>query len=96
MELNGLTIEELHTQLTEKKIKPSEILDSVYKRIEEVDPKVKAYLMLTKELAYSQAKKAEDRIIKKDNVTELTGITIGLKDNMCLEGYDTRHVPRRC
>jgi aspartyl-tRNA(Asn)/glutamyl-tRNA(Gln) amidotransferase subunit A len=89
MDLNQLTIEELHGQLIEKKIKPSEILDSVYRRIEAVDPKVKAYLMLTKELAYSQAKKAEERLAKNDNVTELTGIPIGIKDNMCLDGYET-------
>ncbi|MGD0565797.1 MAG: Asp-tRNA(Asn)/Glu-tRNA(Gln) amidotransferase subunit GatA [Candidatus Goldiibacteriota bacterium] len=89
MELNSLTIEELHLKLLEKKIKPSEILDSVYSRIEAVDPKVKAYLMLTKELAYSRAKKAEERILKNDNVTELTGIPIGIKDNMCLDGYET-------
>ena len=89
MELNKQTIEQLHTQLIEKKIKPSEILDSVYKRIESIDSKVKAYLMLTKDLAYDMAKKAEDRIMKNDNVTDLTGIPIGIKDNMCLEGFDT-------
>jgi aspartyl-tRNA(Asn)/glutamyl-tRNA(Gln) amidotransferase subunit A len=89
MELYQGTIEELHKQLIEKKIKPSEILDSVYKRIDAVDPKVKAYLRLTKELAYEQAKKAEERIIKGDNVTDLTGIPIGIKDNMCLDGYET-------
>ena len=89
MELNKQTIEQLHTQLVEKKIKPSDILDSVYKRIDSVDSKVKAYLMLTKDLAYDMAKKAEERIMKNDRVTDLTGIPIGIKDNMCLEGYET-------
>jgi aspartyl-tRNA(Asn)/glutamyl-tRNA(Gln) amidotransferase subunit A len=89
MELNEQTIVGLHKQLIEKKIKPSEILDCVYKRIDSIDKNVKAYLMLTRELAYDMAKKAEDRILKNDNVTELTGIPIGIKDNMCLEGYET-------
>ena len=89
MELNKQTIEQLHTQLIEKKIKPADILDSVYKRIDSVDSKVKAYLMLTKDLAYDMAKKAEERIMKNDRVTDLTGIPIGIKDNMCLEGYET-------
>ncbi len=89
MELYQQTIEQLHKQLIEKKIKPSEILDSVYKRIDAVEPKVKAYLRLTKELAYEQAKKAEERIMSGTNVTELTGIPLGIKDNMCLEGYET-------
>ncbi|MEI7542552.1 MAG: amidase, partial [bacterium] len=89
MELNQQTIEQLHTQLIEKKIKPADILDSVYKRIDSVDAKVKAYLMLTKDLAYDMATKAEERIMKNNNVTDLTGIPIGIKDNMCLEGFNT-------
>jgi aspartyl-tRNA(Asn)/glutamyl-tRNA(Gln) amidotransferase subunit A len=89
MDLHAQTIEQLHKQLTEKKIKSTDILDSVYKRIEAVEPKVKAYLLLTKELAYDMAKKAQERIDKNDNVTELTGIPIGIKDNMVLDGYPT-------
>jgi len=89
MELFSETIESLHKQLTEKKIKPKDILDSVFKRIDSVDPKVKAYLLVTKELGYEMAKKAEDRIMKNRNVTELTGIPIGIKDNMVLDGYPT-------
>ncbi|MCE5299869.1 MAG: Asp-tRNA(Asn)/Glu-tRNA(Gln) amidotransferase subunit GatA [Spirochaetia bacterium] len=89
MELHAQTIEQLHEQLIQKTIKPSDILDSVYKRIEAVEPAVKAYLMLTKELAYAMAKSAEERIMNNDNVTEITGIPIGLKDNMCLDGYET-------
>ncbi len=89
MELFKLTIEELHKQLIEKKVKPSEILDSIYKRIESVDPKIKAYLLLTKELAYNMAKKAEEKIMKNENITELTGIPVAIKDNMCLEGVPT-------
>ncbi len=89
MELYSKTIEELHKQLIEKKIKPSDILDSIYKRIEVIDPEVKAYLLLTKELAYDMAKKAEERILKNENITEITGIPIAIKDNMCLEGIPT-------
>ncbi len=89
MELFSMTIEELHKQLIEKKIRPSDILDSIYKRIEAVDPKVKAYLLLTKELAYDMAKRAEERILKNEKVTEITGIPIAIKDNMCLEGIPT-------
>ena len=89
MELYQQTIEELHKALTEKKIKPKDILDSVYQRVDAVDHKVKAYLLVTKELAYTMAATAEDRLMKNENVTELTGIPIGLKDNMCLEGVPT-------
>ena len=86
MELYSLTIEELHKQLTEKKIKPSEILDSAYKRIDEVEPKVNGHLHLCRERAYERAKAAENRIMKNEGVTGLTGIPMGIKDNMALEG----------
>ena len=89
MELYESTIESLHSRLVKKEIKPSDILDSVYRRIEAVDPSVKAYLKITKELAYEMAGQAEERINNNDNVTDLTGIPVGLKDNMVLEGIET-------
>ncbi len=89
MELYQQTIEELSTQLKEKKIKPKDILDSVYKRIKQVDPKVKGFVSLTEDLAYKSAEAAEARLSKNQNVTELTGIPIAIKDNMVLDGYPT-------
>lgn len=89
MELYYETIENLHKMLIEKKIKPQDILDDIFKRIDVVDSKVKAYLLYTKELAYQMAKVAENKIIRNDNITELTGIPIGIKDNIVLEGIPT-------
>lgn len=89
MELHYDTIENLHKRLVKKEIKPSDILDSVFKRIESVEPKVHAYLKVTKERAYEMAKAAEERIMKNDSVTELTGIPLGIKDNMVLKGVET-------
>jgi len=89
MELYQQTIEELHTQLKEKKIKPKDILDSVYKRIKQVDSKVKGYVSLTEDLAYKSAEAAEVRLLKNENVTSLTGIPMAIKDNMVLDGYPT-------
>jgi len=89
MELYQQTIEELHTQLKEKKIKPRDILDSVYKRIKQVDPRVKGYISLTEELAYKMADAAGERLAKNENVTEITGIPLAIKDNMVLDGYAT-------
>ncbi|HPD18046.1 MAG TPA: Asp-tRNA(Asn)/Glu-tRNA(Gln) amidotransferase subunit GatA [Candidatus Goldiibacteriota bacterium] len=89
MDLHYKTIEDLHGMLKEKKIKPRDILDDVLKRTDDVDPRVKAYLLCTKELAYKMADEAERRIMKNEDVTELTGIPIGIKDNMVLEGIQT-------
>ena len=89
MELFEQGIEELGKALREKKIKPSEILDSVYKRIDAVEDRVKAHILVTKEYAYARAKEEEARLLKGEDVTPLTGIPIGIKDNMVLEGIQT-------
>ncbi|MCX8092742.1 MAG: Asp-tRNA(Asn)/Glu-tRNA(Gln) amidotransferase subunit GatA [Candidatus Goldbacteria bacterium] len=89
MELYYETIENLHSMLISKKIKPKDILDDVFKRIDTIDPKIKAYILYTKELAYKMAEEVENRIMKNENITELTGIPIGIKDNMVLEGFQT-------
>lgn len=89
MELFEQGIEELGKALKAKKIKPSEILDSVYKRIDSVEEKVKAHILVTKEYAYARAKEEEARLVKGENVTSLTGIPLGIKDNMVLEGIQT-------
>ncbi len=89
MELFEQTISFLHDKLVKKEIKPKDILDSVYKRIDAVDSKIHAYLHLMRETAYKAAQEAEERIMKNNNVTELTGIPVGIKDNMVLEGVPT-------
>lgn len=89
MELFYESIENLHNMLKGKKIKPRDILDDVFKRIDLIDTKVRAYLLHTRELAYKMASDAENSIMKNENVTELTGIPIGIKDNMVLEGIQT-------
>ncbi|HRU38836.1 MAG TPA: Asp-tRNA(Asn)/Glu-tRNA(Gln) amidotransferase subunit GatA [Candidatus Goldiibacteriota bacterium] len=89
MELYAETIESLHDRLIKKEIKASDILDSFYKRVDAVEPKVMAHLHIMRELAYSMAAAAQERIDKNDNVTMLTGIPLGIKDNMVLEGQPT-------
>lgn len=89
MELFELGIEELGKALGEKKIKPSEVLDSVYKRIDAVDGRVKAHILAIREYAYARAKEEETRLMKGIDITPLTGIPIGIKDNIVLEGIQT-------
>ncbi len=86
--LAAKTIHELHDLLVKKEIRPQEIVEDVFKRIEAVEDKVKAYLSLTKELALKQAEEAEKKILKGE-VSPLTGISLAIKDNICTEGIKT-------
>jgi aspartyl-tRNA(Asn)/glutamyl-tRNA(Gln) amidotransferase subunit A len=86
--LAAKTIHELHALLVKKEIRPQEIVEDVFKRIEAVEGKVKAYLSLTKELALKQAEEAEKKILKGE-ASPLTGIPLAIKDNICTEGVKT-------
>ncbi|NMA14985.1 MAG: Asp-tRNA(Asn)/Glu-tRNA(Gln) amidotransferase subunit GatA, partial [Clostridia bacterium] len=89
MDLFKLTIHELHEMLVKKEISSLELTKSVIKRIEETDPKIKAYVTVVKEQALVKAQEADDLLSRGENVGLLTGIPMALKDNICTEGILT-------
>lgn len=90
LELYRLTIHELHELLKKREITSREITESLFFRISEVDDKIRAYLCLTEDLAFSQAERA-DQIIQKGggDIPSLLGIPVAIKDNICTEGVRT-------
>lgn len=88
MELCEFTIHELNERLARKEIAATEILDSVFRRIDEVEEKVHAYISLMRDEAYEQAKEADHRL-SRGEATALTGIPIALKDICCTKGLPT-------
>ncbi|MDD2497439.1 MAG: Asp-tRNA(Asn)/Glu-tRNA(Gln) amidotransferase subunit GatA [Desulfitobacteriaceae bacterium] len=89
MDLYRLTIHELHEMLIKKEISSLELIKNVIDRIEETDPKIKAYVTVVKEQSLAKAQEADDLISRGENVGPLTGIPMALKDNMCTEGIPT-------
>lgn len=88
MELNKLKLTELVPLISKGEVRPHEIIIDVFKRIQEVEGKVKAYITLTVEKAYDMAREAENAIFSgKKNL--LTGIPIAVKDNICTKGILT-------
>ncbi|MBM3299159.1 MAG: Asp-tRNA(Asn)/Glu-tRNA(Gln) amidotransferase subunit GatA [Deltaproteobacteria bacterium] len=65
-----------------------EVTRSILDRIESVEPKVKAYISVTPDLAMEMAREA-DRRMASGNARPLTGIPIAVKDNMCVKGHTT-------
>ncbi|MDI6783385.1 MAG: Asp-tRNA(Asn)/Glu-tRNA(Gln) amidotransferase subunit GatA, partial [bacterium] len=80
---------ELHQMLKKKEVKSKELTESVYARIDKVEPKIKAYVTLTRDIAMEQAEKADQRIAKGDTIAPLTGIPIAIKDVICTKGIRT-------
>ncbi len=82
------TVHQAHQLLKEKKISSFELTKHYLERIKKVDPKVKAFMTVTEELALQQAKKA-DEAIAKGKVQPLTGIPIAIKDVICTKDVRT-------
>ncbi|BDU50916.1 Asp-tRNA(Asn)/Glu-tRNA(Gln) amidotransferase subunit GatA [Haliovirga abyssi] len=86
MELYSLTAHELKELLSKKEIKSTEIVESVFNRIENVENKVDSFVTLTKEKAIEAAKKADEKLARGETLNGLEGIPIALKDNMVSMG----------
>jgi len=89
MKLHQLTIHELHDLLVKKEVTSREATEALYQRIREVEGRVKAYLLLTEEEAFRQADQADSKITRGEEIGDLTGVPIGLKDILCTKGIQT-------
>ncbi|NWG35103.1 MAG: Asp-tRNA(Asn)/Glu-tRNA(Gln) amidotransferase subunit GatA [Chloroflexi bacterium] len=89
MQLHTLTIQEAHQLLVTKQVSSVELTQAFLQRIREIDPKIKAYVTVSEELALEQARKADERIAKGENVTPLTGIPFSIKDCISTRGVRT-------
>lgn len=77
-------IEEIHELLKSKKIKPIDLVNEAFERIE-ANSDLNAYITLNKEEAIKTAKELEDKPV--DNI--LFGLPIAVKDNIITNGLKT-------
>ena len=89
MTLFSKTIHELHDMLKSGETTSSELTESVFSRIVEVENKVRSYLTLTREQALESAGQADDRFRTGDFLGALDGIPVGVKDIFLTEGVRT-------
>jgi aspartyl-tRNA(Asn)/glutamyl-tRNA(Gln) amidotransferase subunit A len=89
MELHQLTIHQLHELLIRREITSREVTEALYRRIREVDGKIGAYLLLTEEEAFRQANEVDLKISKGEEIGDLAGVPLGLKDILCTKGIRT-------
>lgn len=89
MKLYELTAHELHEKLVNKEISSVELTNALYERIDEVEPKVNAYVTLDKENALAQAAKVDAMIAAGEKIAPLAGVPGGIKDNISTKGLLT-------
>ena len=86
--LVDLTIQDARNLLDRGDISSVELTRASLDRIDRVEDRVKAFVTVTEDLAFSQARDADRRIAAGD-ATPLTGIPMQLKDNMTTRGVVT-------
>jgi aspartyl-tRNA(Asn)/glutamyl-tRNA(Gln) amidotransferase subunit A len=88
MKLYEITIQKAQKLLKQKKITAKDLTNAVINRINDIEPKVKAYITVADEMALAQAEIA-DKLISEGKTAPLTGIPIALKDLICTKGLRT-------
>ncbi|MGE4283614.1 MAG: Asp-tRNA(Asn)/Glu-tRNA(Gln) amidotransferase subunit GatA [Clostridia bacterium] len=89
MELYQLTVHEARDLLRKKEISSVELTQAVLDRIKTIDAKVQGYLTVTAERALKNAEEVDKIMETGEQLGDLAGIPMALKDNMCTEGIPT-------
>lgn len=87
-EFYRLGIVELSDLLRRREVSVNEVVESIIKRIGDVEPKIRAYLTLNHDGAIERAAECQE-LIDKGFDSPLIGIPIAIKDNICTEGLRT-------
>jgi len=80
------TLAELRAGITSGTTKATELTASYYERIEKKNPRLNAYLCLTKNRALAQAARVDVLAAKGDPLPPLAGIPVGIKDVLVMQG----------
>ncbi|MDF2722953.1 MAG: glutamyl-tRNA amidotransferase, partial [Paenibacillus sp.] len=89
MSLFDLKLQELHSRLTGKQLKVSELVDESLGAIGAVDAKVRAFLRVDEEGARQAAADLDEQLAKGGDRGLLFGLPAGIKDNIVTEGLTT-------
>ena len=66
-----------------------EIVKEYFSKIDDINPKINAYLTTTRDLALKQANEIDKLIQKDEQLPPLAGLPIAIKDNICTKGVVT-------
>jgi aspartyl-tRNA(Asn)/glutamyl-tRNA(Gln) amidotransferase subunit A len=89
MNLDLLTIDAARSAVQERKISAAALAESFYAKIESDDPKIGAFLTLSKERALAKAAEMDALAAKGEKLPPLGGVPVGIKDVMVTKGIRT-------
>jgi aspartyl-tRNA(Asn)/glutamyl-tRNA(Gln) amidotransferase subunit A len=88
-DLAWMTIEEVAPLVATRAVSPRDLLESVFRRIQQYNSTLNAYMTLDLERARADAQRAEAEILHDRHRGPLHGIPIALKDNIWTAGLRT-------
>lgn len=89
MNLYELPIHTLHQKRIEKEITTTEIVQSVFDRIQSTEEQLNSYLYLAGEEVIEKAKLVDQRLMKGETIHPLEGMPIAIKDIFSTKGIRT-------
>ena len=89
MDLDKLTIDAARSAVAEGKISATALAQEYFTKIESDDPKIGAFLMLSKERGLAKAAEIDSLIKKGDKLPPLAGVPVGIKDVLVTKGVRT-------
>ncbi len=86
MELYKLSASEMKRQLQTKEISSVEIVESLLRRKEEIEPQINSLVHHFDEEALKRAKEADEKRSNKEELGELHGLPLTIKENIATKG----------
>ncbi len=87
--MTKLTIDEIRDRVTSASQTAADIARSFYGVIEDRNPKINAYLTLSRDRAEAQAAKVDAAVTRGDDPGPLAGVPVGIKDVLATNGTAT-------
>ena len=78
MDLYSLALTDVAKKIKNKEVKIKDVLDDIYSRIDNVEPKVDAYITLTQKLAYERAQELQQKLDNGEDIGILGGVPIAI------------------
>ena len=89
MELYYLSAKEITERIKTKELSAVEVAKATFDRIEAVEPRVQAYVTVTRELGLKMAQEVDEKIARGEDPGPLAGVPVAIKDNMSTAGIRT-------
>ena len=89
MNLDGLTIESARAAIQSCSVTATALAEEHYVKIQSDDPKIGAYLTLSKERALHKAAEIDQMASRGDALPPLAGVPVGIKDVLVTRGVRT-------